>query len=409
MDRLIQECDSLDMGHGLRLCDRFGVAYQADMTRSVPYDADYFAKHASYEGTAVSDAIQSARLKLVTASGCEWPLFDVGVGSGTFLKACRQVGRRVAGGFDVNPVAVEWLKSEGLFVDPAWWDEFESMAEPLGWTCWDVLEHLPRPHELLDRISVDEYLFVALPVFTDLRDVPQSKHFRPDEHYYYWTPAGLVRWLGEYGFELIEFNRDETTVGREGIGSFSFRRVNRGKKPLPEKRAFVVCGAESSGNRLLGAILCRAGCWGSGSTNQPDLTDIPSDEPLVMVIRHHELLQTYRSLRQRGYEVTAIMLVREWIANVGSLIERGHDRTRRAAEKRIQKTLLCNLFDATVYGIPLVVTTYESLTEAAISALLNQLGLRSDNLDQPLELRGQETPEQTYQPAPHIANAKHYQ
>jgi len=175
------------------------------------------------------------------------------------------------------------------------------------------------------------------------------------------------------------------------------------------RRAFIVCGAESSGNRLLAAILVRAGCWGQSSTDQPAVADVPDTEPLVVIIRHRDLKETHDSLQQKGFRVTGVMPVREWNANIKSMVSRGHVSVAADAELCIKRVLYRNLSDSLVYDIPLIVTTYESLQDqAAVAALLRLLDLPANKLDQPLSLRGQEYPDQTFQPKPIKANAKHY-
>lgn len=160
----------------------------------------------------------------------------------------------------------------------------------------------------------------------------------------------------------------------------------------------------------MGAILCRAGCWGSGSTEQPtSLDEIPKDEPLVMIIRHHNLLIHYVKLIEMGYEVTAIMTVREWYSNVKSLVSRGHCPTEKSAQKQIKNTLVSNLFDATLHNIPIIICTYEGITDEYLYYFLEKMNLKNDNLHIPLELKGQEYTNQTYFPKPLEQNKKHYE
>lgn len=190
-----------------------------------------------------------------------------------------------------------------------------------------------------------------------------------------------------------------------------FHREDEGSTPSTRtmrKKCYVVCGPESSGNRLIASILVRAGCWGEGSTNQPRLEDIPDVEKAVVII-HHNLLSSFVKLQERGFDVVALMLVREWTANVSSLIKRGFDQDVEMAERRILTTLASNLFDAICYNIPMIVTTYESINNDSLPNLLNKLGLRRDNLNEPLCLLGQEYPNQTYFPSPLEVNKAHYE
>jgi Methyltransferase domain len=137
-------------------------------------------------------------------------LCDVGIGSGAFIEL-----RGNACGYDVCSAAIEWLRTRNLLVDPY------RIAMP-AISLWDVLEHIPEFWRLLR--NVDQWLFVSLPIFTDARHALRSKHFRPDEHCWYWTRDGLVQMMRCLGFYLVEENDSETKLGREDIGSFAFTK-----------------------------------------------------------------------------------------------------------------------------------------------------------------------------------------
>jgi hypothetical protein len=57
--------------------------------------------------------------------------------------------------------------------------------------------------------------------------VLKSKHYRKDEHYWYFSKAGLIIFMDRLGWKLREVSDVETILGREGITSFAFRRVSR--------------------------------------------------------------------------------------------------------------------------------------------------------------------------------------
>ena len=117
-------------------------------------------------------------------------------------------------GTDVNPRAIRWLEDQGLL-----WDGREVHAV----TCWDSLEHLPDPSHILNRVT--GWVFLSLPVFRDEEHVRESKHFRPTEHYWYFTEDGLVRWMRRQGWRLQDRSDFETVLGREDIGTFAFVRM----------------------------------------------------------------------------------------------------------------------------------------------------------------------------------------
>jgi hypothetical protein len=87
-----------------------------------------------------------------------------------------------------------------------------------------VLEHVETPDDYFRRIHDGAYLFTSLPIFTDLTKVRQSKHYRPDEHLYYFSEDGFVNWMAHHRFKLLERDDFETRAGREAILSFAFRR-----------------------------------------------------------------------------------------------------------------------------------------------------------------------------------------
>lgn len=190
-----------------------GVAYQADMAVAVDYDEAYWSKCAAYEGTPIGDAIVAGRVAFVRRHHAG-PLLDIGIGSGAFIRAYGPE----ASGFDINPRALAWLR------------EAERYSEDFALgacTLWDVLEHLPRPRDYLQRMPVGTHLFVSVPIFDDLSRIRESKHYRPGEHLYYWTARGLRAWMHVQGWDLLEESMFETEAGRDSIASFAWRRLWR--------------------------------------------------------------------------------------------------------------------------------------------------------------------------------------
>jgi len=122
----------------------------------------------------------------------------------------------MARGFDVNPVAVQWLKDNKKYQNP--------LRAPLSraLTFWDSLEHIQAPGVMVLRAL--EWVFICAPIYKDLEHVLSSKHFRPDEHYWYWTHEGIVEWMAMHGFEWEGFHIGESLLGREDIETFAFKR-----------------------------------------------------------------------------------------------------------------------------------------------------------------------------------------
>lgn len=190
-----------------------GVGYYPVTAGIAPYDQDYFDRFARQADSDIGRALMQARCDLVEKYH-RGKLIDVGIGSGAFIDARRRRGHATRG-YDVNPAGINWLRQRYIWADP-YIESFEAMS------LWDVLEHIPDFRPLL--ANVRDWLFLAVPIFEDEQHVLRSKHFRPTEHCWYFTEAGLIRVLGDMGFDLVETNRIETKLGREDIGSFVFRR-----------------------------------------------------------------------------------------------------------------------------------------------------------------------------------------
>ena len=178
---------------------------------AAPYDAEYFRKYEGYAATEQGRAITAARGSLVRryALGV-WPAVDVGIGCGQFMD---EVG---CYGYDVNPAGLAMLKSRNRFFDIY---EYEARVV----TFWDALEHVPEPARLLANAA--DWVFCSLPIVPG--DGPPRadwKHFRRDEHTWYWTRRGLIRWMAAQGFGCLDVSAMETLIGREDIETFVFRR-----------------------------------------------------------------------------------------------------------------------------------------------------------------------------------------
>ena len=173
-----------------------------------PYDSAYFEKYVKYEDAEIGKNLNQARQDLVAAYG--WSkLLDIGVGSGAFIRNLEN-----AYGYDINPTAIDYLKSIGKYMEP----------EPVDMmTFWDSLEHIHEPESLLKYAT--KYVAVSTPIYKDLEHIYRSKHFRPDEHCWYFTIHGMLTFMECYGFKCIEYNRIESDLGREDIGTFVFERL----------------------------------------------------------------------------------------------------------------------------------------------------------------------------------------
>lgn len=182
------------------------------------YGADYWNRYRAQDRTPIADKLHSARVSLVSRHillepGERARCVDVGVGGARFVEESPEVWN--FRGFDVNPIAVEHLRSIDRFADP-YLDGCDVA------TFWDSLEHIEDPRHVLRQVR--GLVFVSIPIFRDLEHVLSSKHFRKDEHYWYFTRSGMIRFMEEQGFSCLEVSTMEQAAGREDIESFCFER-----------------------------------------------------------------------------------------------------------------------------------------------------------------------------------------
>lgn len=216
MDLILKRFDAVP-DRDLMLCKSLGVAWQKDMSkRTYPgvnaEGVNYFDHYQAFEGADIGKAIHSGRVAIVNKyAGKDCQVLDVGIGSGEFIKS-----RPNTFGVDINPKATEWLKKNGYHGG--------DFSDYTAFTFWDVLEHVDVPDNYFKRMPDGCYLFTSLPIFKDLAKVRESKHYKPGEHFYYWTEQGFIEWMAMYRFRLLAVESFESDAGRESILSFAFKR-----------------------------------------------------------------------------------------------------------------------------------------------------------------------------------------
>lgn len=193
-----------------------GVGYYPVEEGTKPYDSEYFARYQRQADTDIGRKLMDARVYFVARHYPRGPVVDVGIGSGAFIDARDAWGEDLTFGYDVNPNALDWLEMRAAYLNV-----YRQRVEVI--TLWDVLEHIADFPRLLANVTT--WAFVSIPIFRDCDHVLRSKHYRKDEHCFYFTADGLIGVMRDLGFECIEQNDMETQLGREDIGSFAFRRI----------------------------------------------------------------------------------------------------------------------------------------------------------------------------------------
>lgn len=192
------------------------VAYQRDRDPCVSYNKEYFNNYEKRAGSEIAKKLNAFRVSLVEKY-CKNHIVDVGIGSGEFIESNKNL---LVCGYDINPYGIEWLAERKLFYD------FYTLNTEFveGFTLWDTLEHMKNPCRFTNEVLPGQYVFVCLPTFEDVMKVKQSKHYKPNEHYYYFNNDGFKKFMRDMKFEFIEMSDEESKIGRENIFTFVFRK-----------------------------------------------------------------------------------------------------------------------------------------------------------------------------------------
>lgn len=179
------------------------------------YDDKYFNEYVRMEHTEIGERLNEFRAGLVNKY-TKGLVLDIGIGCGTFMKR-----RGNCLGFDICPKAIFHLRKTEQFFNPyngaGAWSDIKAV------TFFDSLEHMEWPELIFDNIG-RQFIFVSLPIFRSAEHVVNSKHFKKEEHFLYFTEKGFVDYMASYKFGLLEKRDEETRCGREDIKTYVFQR-----------------------------------------------------------------------------------------------------------------------------------------------------------------------------------------
>ncbi len=187
--------------------EKVGWGFQAPETNC---SKDYWHEYRAKDRTPMGRVLTAVRAGMVRNWTRERALdiVDIGIGGGAF---CDEMDCH---GFDVNVSALAWLKKEAL--------DWEPEKIPVM-TFWDSIEHILYPGNLLKKVT--KKVFLSTPIYRDKEHCLASKHYKPNEHLWYFTDKGIKKFMHQAGFALIYQNRIEEDAGREDIGSYVFGRA----------------------------------------------------------------------------------------------------------------------------------------------------------------------------------------
>ncbi len=162
---------------------------------------------ASYDGGAYGDwgakydirlAHAKTRVGIVEPHAPEGPWLDIGCSTGAFLDAASQRGFDVEG-IDVSESAVEVARSRGFRAHHASAETFSPDRKYAYITGFDVLEHVPDPAGLLDRLH--DWLAPGGRIALTVPDIASFQARVMGRHWYYYAAP----------YHLTYFNRETAT------------------------------------------------------------------------------------------------------------------------------------------------------------------------------------------------------
>jgi 2-polyprenyl-3-methyl-5-hydroxy-6-metoxy-1,4-benzoquinol methylase len=189
------------------------------------YDEGYWKsqnpKQRGYADYAREAALYLKTFKKRMALVSQWlppkaRVLDVGCAAGYFLRVMQQHGHDVHGVELSQAIAVEAVKALGaervhigLLDDAVTAMNYQPRSFDLV-TMWDVVEHIPAPQPVLQRIRT--LLKPGGRLLLETQNVasrwarllgPRWHHYKHDEHLYHFEPKTIRRLLEECGFRVL--------------------------------------------------------------------------------------------------------------------------------------------------------------------------------------------------------------
>jgi hypothetical protein len=201
---------------GLVWFTRLGYGY-LPQKKPFAYDMEYYLHYVELERHGLAFELSKRRAEFSDKYISDRMVIDVGIGAGTFIKVRNWKWKKAnTFGTDVCEEGLLWLREQGL--------EYSLTGRDCEVaTFWDSLEHTLDASVYLAKVK--DIAVITTPEYPDNPEgVMKSKHFKPDEHIYYFTREGIENFMDYYGFELKEISEFERGVGRQDITSYIFAR-----------------------------------------------------------------------------------------------------------------------------------------------------------------------------------------
>jgi len=216
------------------LCHECGIGESELPSLSRVYNEDYAHLYVSYLSQDLGHKIVKHRVqelqKLTNLFGWEshrCSTLDFGCATGIVVREARELGLDAWG---YEPHAVFFNSHHALHVAPWIAINPESIVStPFVVSFYDALEHLERVDKWLQLFQPIR-IVVTLPVVPLTmfsKDLPNWKHYKPDEHVWYFTDNGIHNFLAAHGYEVYEVEDFERKLGRLDALTVHARRIEK--------------------------------------------------------------------------------------------------------------------------------------------------------------------------------------
>jgi methionine biosynthesis protein MetW len=185
-----------------------------------PFDAEIFDYDGYWDRISQENVppMPAFKLKLIEGIVDEGSrVLDIGCGDGTLLDYLRKTKGIEAHGIEIGAKAIELATAKGILVDRTdiTQQEFQLTQTYDFIIASEVIEHLPRPEELMVKLRgrFRKYLIITLPntgfVTERLRLLlgrfPKQWVLHPSEHLRFWTVTDFIFWCEQLGFKVENY------------------------------------------------------------------------------------------------------------------------------------------------------------------------------------------------------------
>jgi hypothetical protein len=183
------------------------------------FNGTHFESYEREAQTSIGKGIMRFRIKtvkqLVSYRRISTHCLDVGIRSGHFLRELKRTSDIQGQGIDVNNWSIQWLHANGFVCTR---DKFEIL------TFWNTLDHLTEPW-LLWRNYKPLFIAMTQTIFKNKEQIERHQHFKPQQHYWYFTRLGLLEFMERHGYGLVNScNTEDVKWGQDNKMTFTFMR-----------------------------------------------------------------------------------------------------------------------------------------------------------------------------------------